>query len=297
MSSRKVEFSVGLFVAAGLAIAIILVVWLGFNKYFAKGDTYYTFFDESVQGLNVDSPVTFRGVRVGRVTDVALARDFRLIQVTIQVESSTITNPRGMVAQMRSVGITGSAFVDLDMNRPKDEDLIPDFASELDHPVIPSKPSTMTMIVNRLEELSEKIDEIDFDELSASAKKLFDSAGKFMTELEEAHLPNKMSAAMAKVDATLDISQQTMARVDKLVVENGGAISETLRNVAIISKDGTKFSAAGAKVITHIEALTVQGKRLMQKLELLGNDMVKILNILVTQPSMIIFSDPAEDKQ
>ena len=61
MASVKTTFVVGLFVAVGFAIAIVGIIWLGMSNYFEKGYHYVAYFDESVQGLDKDSPVKVPG--------------------------------------------------------------------------------------------------------------------------------------------------------------------------------------------------------------------------------------------
>ena len=81
MASTKTQFSVGLFVIVGLTIATIAILWLGMSHYFEKGRYYVSYFDESVQGLDKDSPVKYRGVPIGRVENVGVAPDGTLIQI------------------------------------------------------------------------------------------------------------------------------------------------------------------------------------------------------------------------
>ena len=76
---------IGLFVTIGVLIGLIAVVWLGASKYFEKGGTYVTYFNESVQGLQKDSTVKYRGVDVGRVEKIRVAADNNLIEVVIKV--------------------------------------------------------------------------------------------------------------------------------------------------------------------------------------------------------------------
>jgi len=86
MARKTSKFMIGLFVTFGVLIGMVAVVWLGASKYFEKGKTYVTFFDESVQGLQVDSAVKYRGVEVGRVEAIRVAPDNRLIEVVIKVD-------------------------------------------------------------------------------------------------------------------------------------------------------------------------------------------------------------------
>jgi len=64
---------IGVFVVAACALAIILTILLGGRNFFAAQLEYKLYFDKSVKGLSVGSPVMFRGVRVGQVASIALS--------------------------------------------------------------------------------------------------------------------------------------------------------------------------------------------------------------------------------
>ena len=65
MASSTGHWKLGLFVLLGLFVAFGAVVWLGAAEIDKDVARYVTYFDESVQGLDVGSPVKFRGVRIG----------------------------------------------------------------------------------------------------------------------------------------------------------------------------------------------------------------------------------------
>jgi len=73
MASTRIKFTVGLFVASGIGFALIAVIWLGMSRFLEKGQYYATYFNESVQGLDIESPVKYRGVSIGRVQRVGVA--------------------------------------------------------------------------------------------------------------------------------------------------------------------------------------------------------------------------------
>ena len=87
MATLRTKFSVGLFLIVGLAIVIVGIVWLGMSNYFEKGRFFVAYFDESVQGLDKDSPVKYRGVYIGRVHRIGVAPDEKLIEVVMKIES------------------------------------------------------------------------------------------------------------------------------------------------------------------------------------------------------------------
>src|SRR3989440_12925033 len=65
-------FKIGLFIITASVVCVIGIVVLGGGVLFKKKNTIETYIDESVQGLDVGSPVKFRGVPVGRVEQISL---------------------------------------------------------------------------------------------------------------------------------------------------------------------------------------------------------------------------------
>jgi paraquat-inducible protein B len=72
MSRRANPTLVGVFVIGGIALATLAVVLLGSGKLFKDTVEYISWFEGSVNGLNVGAPVKFMGVRIGQVTAVRL---------------------------------------------------------------------------------------------------------------------------------------------------------------------------------------------------------------------------------
>ena len=85
-----------------------------------------------MEGLDVSSPVSFRGVRVGHVGDIKIAPDHRLVEVRMDVDVAAMEQlglvPRGefkrthvfpeppddLRAQLGSQGLTGNKYVAID---------------------------------------------------------------------------------------------------------------------------------------------------------------------------------------
>lgn len=124
MASTKTKFAVGLFVAGGISIALLAIIWLGATRYFEKGQYYVAYFNESVQGLDKDSPVKYRGVTIGRTVTIGVAPDSKLIEVVLKIESGQKLGG-DIVAQLKPVGITGSMFIELDQKKRDEPDRSP----------------------------------------------------------------------------------------------------------------------------------------------------------------------------
>ena len=168
--AKTSNFMLGLFVTIGVLLAAAAILWWGASKYFQKGSPHVTYFDESVQGLQVDSSVKYRGVDVGRVEQIRVAPDNKLIAVIMKIELQGDVE-KNTVAQLKAAGITGIVFVDLDRRNPEDPDLSPKLAFTPDYPLIPSRPSQVNKILTGIDVVMEKVKDVDFQEVFRQTEK------------------------------------------------------------------------------------------------------------------------------
>ncbi len=66
---------IGAFVIGAVALAVLGVFVFGSGQFFKKTRPYVMYFPGSVNGLSVGSPVKFRGVQLGQVTNIELVFD------------------------------------------------------------------------------------------------------------------------------------------------------------------------------------------------------------------------------
>jgi phospholipid/cholesterol/gamma-HCH transport system substrate-binding protein len=90
------------------------VFWMGKNGLSQKTyDHYRVYLDESVSGLNVESPVKYKGVEVGSVSHIAIDKqDPDRIAVDLQIEKG-IPIRANHVAFLGSQGITGLKYIEI----------------------------------------------------------------------------------------------------------------------------------------------------------------------------------------
>lgn len=85
MSTKVSKTAIGAFVLGAVALLVAAVLVLGGGKLFTVEHTYVTYFNGSVRGLNVGSPVMFHGVKVGQVTEISIIADqtTRTLQIPV----------------------------------------------------------------------------------------------------------------------------------------------------------------------------------------------------------------------
>jgi paraquat-inducible protein B len=85
MSKPANKTLIGAFVVGAVALGVAAIVIFGSGRFFKETDKWVAFFPGSVRGLNVGSPVVFRGVNVGQVTEIIVNFDSTEFSVNIPV--------------------------------------------------------------------------------------------------------------------------------------------------------------------------------------------------------------------
>ncbi|HEX7539633.1 MAG TPA: MlaD family protein [Syntrophales bacterium] len=294
--------ALGLFVTVGVILGVAAIIWVGASKYFEKGDRYVTYFNESVQGLQQDSAVKYRGVDVGRVEGIRVAPDNRLIEVVMKIRLKEEVE-KNNVAYLRVVGITGIVFIELDRRDPEEPNLSPriDFASE--YPIIPSKPSQLRQIFSGIDEIVEKIKQVDLEGLSKSIT----HSAKAAEDLLAGPRTQKVLANLESISVNLD---QTMARVEKITAEGNleGIVGETratlveARSLIAVTRDELKalrLAETAEKTNLVVDTLSRTSRTTARDLQVMSDNMKRssetlerLVERLESNPSDLLFSNP-----
>lgn len=139
MSAAKNKLGIWRAVIGGI-VAILVVIFLGKSHVSENGNYYVTYFDESVQGLEEDSPVKYRGVTIGRVHEICVAPDSKIIEVVLEIKHRLIL-VTDTVAQLKPESIKGNMFIDLDQKKKEELDRSPLLCFPSVYPIISSRPS------------------------------------------------------------------------------------------------------------------------------------------------------------
>jgi phospholipid/cholesterol/gamma-HCH transport system substrate-binding protein len=154
MENRSNNILVGSIVLILLVVTVVFLVWLaGFGGSSEK--RYDILFKSSVDGLAKGSAITFSGVPVGKVEDIAIMPDQpELIRVRVAVKNDTPVL-QGTTATIAGVGFTGVSQINLDgavQNAPPIDQPGP-----WGYPLIPPKTGGLGALLNNAPRLLEKL--------------------------------------------------------------------------------------------------------------------------------------------
>ena len=256
---RLFKRAVGLFV---LASALVLVFVLRMYQK-AAGP-----FDDSVRiqavtpradGLEVDSPVTMHGVKIGRVVGIAVTPE-RTVQLELEVQGRFRDKVRGDSRATLTRPLIGSAFIDISMGTPSTPELAAGKAIDLTR--LPDINDVVAGIPQKLEKVDTVLSNVTVatDELKNLARKVASAGGPVDNSLanaekitrEAAEAASKVNQALSKVQPAIDDAvkatkqvneiladvKQGTARVDGLtqktdaILSNAQALSSDLKTVA-----------------------------------------------------------------
>jgi phospholipid/cholesterol/gamma-HCH transport system substrate-binding protein len=218
----KVNFVVvGVFVVVLSTALIAGVLWLSSGKYYRRNfDVYQTYMSESVSGLNLDAPVRYRGVDVGRVRKISLAPgNVEEVEVTLEIDRGTPVK-EDTVATLGTQGLTGIAYVDLTGGR-RDSPPLKARPGEA-YPVIKSGPSLMTRLETAAPALLDRLNRVS-DNLNA----LLDENNRLAIKRTLADL-EVLSRTLAARSATIDSGLANAART----TDNTARFSDQLPQMA-----------------------------------------------------------------
>ena len=295
MARKTTNFLVGIFVIGGIALGMAAVIWIGVTGYFQQGEMYVTYMKESVQGLAKDSTVKFLGVEVGRVDKVRVAPDNQHIGVYMKIDmrgdlSQTVT------AQLKAAGITGVMYIDLDYRKPGDLELAPKVDFPAEYPIIPSKPSEISQIISGVQEVVEKLRQVDTQGISAQIITTTRQMEQFLKGAQMTAIMNKVEAASANLQALTAKGNQIVQGIEvkPLLGEAQSALQE-VRNLSIRLKEDLeafKLREVGFKtrnIATEIQGASANLKKTTETLELL-------VERLYERPPDLFFGKPPQKR-
>jgi paraquat-inducible protein B len=235
MVRKKDYFKLGLYIILGTGMLLAVVIILGAGRFFQTTFPLETYFDESVNGLSVGSPVKLRGVQVGRVAEInfvsniyseATDDEARYVYVLCEINPDLFENltekdfvqyvardaKRGMRIRPTSLGLTGQLFLNTVYQDPKSNPPLPiDWTPE--HAYIPSVPSTLSRVEEAVTTISKTLSSLkqeDLESIIKDVKSIVGTINDFM----------KTEGGREAGDRMLDILQSTrgiLARTDKLL--------------------------------------------------------------------------------
>jgi paraquat-inducible protein B len=283
MSARANFFKIGLFVIGATIALVFLLVMLGAGKLFQSKVVMETYFDESVQGLELGSKVKYRGVIVGEVKSIGftytryqqdkpMSERLRYVMVeatilprliggraaagdTLRMENVKEEVGKGLRVRLAPQGITGTNYLEIDYVDP-DKNPVLDVPWQPDNLYIPSARATVSQFVAAASEILDHLRRIDLDGIAANLNTLLVTTNKRIAAIDTGTISDQTKQVLGKVSTRLDQLQ-----VDKIGSEATALLAElrtTNKQLSAILDD-----PAWKQLPSNADAAVVQFRKLV----------------------------------
>ncbi|OOG21446.1 mammalian cell entry protein [Thioalkalivibrio denitrificans] len=222
MKTRSGYFRLGLFIIGAVATGVLLLVVLGVGNLFRPTVMMETYFDGSVQGLDVGAPVKLRGVTIGEVTGIGFTHaryeldvppverhQYVMVDATIRVDrlgtGDRVPTPevvqalvdRGLRVRLSPQGVTGIFFLELDFMDPALRAPI-EIRWEPEHIYVPSAPGTVTQFIEYAERVGRRLDALDMEGVVDSMQRVLENLEAMTRALDVARINEETIALLGE---------------------------------------------------------------------------------------------------
>lgn len=293
----KINYAaVGLFVLVLGGVLVAVVLWLaagaGGRKHY---EPYWAIVNESVSGLNIDAPVKYLGVDVGKVREIRLEPgNPAKVRLVFAIERDTPIK-EDTEAMLKTQGLTGIAYVELSGGRPDSPPLRATVAGQ--PPVIRTKPSLAARLENVLTQGLSSLDRtstnlnalLDADNRAAFKSALADLARVAHTLAEQR---DTFTAGMANLARTADHTARGTEQLGA-VIQRIGRSADAFEKMA--NEAGRTSSSAGKTVdamgagIQHFTSETLpEMERLLGELSVLTVSLRRLTDQTERNPNSLL---------
>lgn len=288
---RKLDyFRLGLFIILGIGMLVSVVVILGAGRYFETTYSMETYFDESINGLSIGSPVKLRGVNIGRVSKItfvsniyqdASRKNDRYVYVECEIHPELFDDipedhfrefmnkgvERGLRIRPTSLGLTGQLFLNIVYENPKTSPPLPiDWTPK--YAYVPSTASTLSQVEGAIASISKTLSSLkqeDIESIISDVKSIVNTLDEFMKTEGGKEAGRRLLDILGETRTLMARTNQLMAdpAAERIVPEAAGSLA-ALNRILTDSSDDIISAAHEANLAmkSFKQASAVLGKTL-----------------------------------
>ncbi|CCH50567.1 MlaD family protein [Pseudodesulfovibrio piezophilus] len=271
MIRKQDSFKLGAFIIVGTCLLVAIVIVLGAGRYFETSYSVESYFNESVNGLEIGSPVKLRGVRIGRVSDIdfvtniypqASEHDIRYVMVRCDINPDLFRDmsfeefkksirkeeKQGLRVRPTSLGLTGQLFLNFVYVDPLSNPPLQVYWQPKEA-YIPAIPSTLSRIEGAVTTISKTLKGIrqeDITSIISDVKSIVNTLDRFMRTKDGKKAGDRMLTILDQTRTLLSRTNELLASpdADHIIPHAASAMAGVDR---IINESSDDLIAAGAE--------------------------------------------------
>ncbi|GAB7129439.1 MlaD family protein [Silvimonas sp. JCM 19000] len=278
MTHPRVYFRLGLFVLVAVLTASVLLVAFGAGRWFRPSVTLESYFDESVQGLDLGSKVRYRGVTVGQVSKISFTynkyeqdlppiqrQQYVLVEMKLRPElfggkamqfpsQDNLTHEivRGLRVRLTPQGLTGTSYMEIDYFDPARNPPLPlNWTPQALY--IPSAHGSISQLMDATQDVVTRLQKLD---LETTVQRLNHLLGTLDDQVG--------SLNVGQIGKSL---QSVTDKLDRIPTERIASDSQTLINELRNTNQQLSAMLSDPRVASAPANLAISAERLRQLLD------------------------------
>jgi paraquat-inducible protein B len=308
MSQKPSYFRIGLFIIVALAILTGGLIAFGAGQMFRPRIYIETYVDGTVQGVDVGSPVKFRGVPIGQVSAINFTFNeygapsqvgrFNYVRILMEIDREMFPGmfnenltpvieknvAEGLRARIEPQGITGINYIEI--NYVNDASQFPALAIDWKphYYYIPSAPGQLTNMLDSINNIMRQIEQLNIGGMSKSLTELLENLNKAVTEVEISKISSDLQTLLAEFREALKAA-------------NLGELSDDARQmIEGIEKSNAELQTVlnNLEPATRISAPKIRA--LVDNLTTASENFVQFSAEVKRRPSLLLWGTPPQSK-
>ncbi len=248
MNNRVNYAVIGFLVLFGLSLIGGFAYWMLKPTTQKDVKIYAIYFEESVLGLNIDAPVKYRGINVGKVIDLSISeKNSEKVRVLVSILKSTPIKV-DTVAKLTAQGITGLTYINLSQGSHLAKPLeakkgekypviktVPSFFTNFEKS-LGSVSSKLTATLGRTEELLGSDNQEQMSLILRRSAHMMQQMDKLLDDKTVDNLQKSvqhLESISRKVDAVIPNIDKSMNRLVENSINWENNVSESLKSISI----------------------------------------------------------------
>lgn len=321
MSKRASPAMVGGFIVGGVALVVAAIIVLGSGKLFKDTVEYISWFEGSVNGLNVGAPVKFMGVRIGQVTAIKLrarsadgildtAEEFENWEQNLRIpvfyeldrdqlrkEGSVADVGDPVVAQLLIEGglrasmavesiLTGRKYISLSVDRESPIDVVND--PNVDAFEIPTLSTGLEWLEKDVQRLMSKLTNLDVEGLVAAITEAANDVGGLAAGKETRAALNDIPGTLAEVRETMRSIQTLAASADSTLLIVRPRVDASSREIEAAAEELDAMLANLRAVVEPGSPLLTNLEQSLHEISIAAAAMAELADYLQQNPSALL---------
>lgn len=272
MTQKTNYFKLGLFVILAFALTAAMLIAFGAGQFFKTEPLAETYFNESVQGLNIGSEVKYKGVKIGAVKSITtptkvydIASNYVLVTFSLSEDcyvGQTGKRPKermkkavekGLCVFLSFNGLTGSAYLETDYQKNGPDDLKISWTPE--NIYVPSRSSNIKQVKDGISQVMQLLGSLDFQEMKKDLSALLKGLNITKVSAQAESLIKELRQTNRDLAKIL-----TSDQVKRILADTGSSVAD-LKQIVHAAKipikqalaDINTASGSFKRMATHLE--------------------------------------------